>query len=662
MENLYVVKYSPDRQLQWSKVTNRFEGFSTSIYRPTFAVDQDGNAYMAAGIGYVSGKLSLGGHIVQNDTLANKYDYSYTDIFLYRINADGSVAYGKTYLNSGNEIPKNLYATANGNLYLTADYNDKMTVAGNVFPPCGYRDPYAKNYFIAQINSKTGAFNWGVPFNSNTNGGIFTDLDEDDNIYFATSFFSSTLSLQGKDYHNRTISNPNIDNFLVGKITPSGSVVWASVMGAQTEFEGIIQNEAVKHFAVHDDFIIMGRNRLNYGSNKDTEWGPDATPDAFTYAENFVVDAHSGALLYGIDSNLKNSIYSSWNKKSKTIGLYSIWEVPGDHGFYIHYLKEVKPETDGIINVKLLKDNQAAETDVYWHRKETSPWLTSPVFTTLKATSAGNGNYTINLIPEDGKIPTPTGVFYPSGYCAGFFLIEALATENSLPTYFGDTHLWEESEYVLAPFDETPKNLTINLITLPAIVPTHTSTISGTIRKASIASVPQAKITAASSTITNNSISGFTLYLESTANQQIVAKTQPNEVGEFTFAHVPLGNYKLSVNQMGVPLLSTYTINISQNNTHETDIDYLWTNNGLLATNASGMHEPLSTDFKLYPNPVTDVLYIDGVQDGSLIQIYDSSGRKVMSTNLEHHCIPVSNLNNGLYFIVIDNLRAKFVK
>lgn len=150
--------------------------------------------------------------------------------------------------------------------------------------------------------------------------------------------------------------------------------------------------------------------------------------------------------------------------------------------------------------------------------------------------------------------------------------------------------------------------------------------------------------------------------MESTANQQIVAKTQPNEVGEFTFAHVPLGNYKLSVNQMGVPLLSTYTINISQNNTHETDIDYLWTNNGLLATNASGMHEPPHVDFKLYPNPVTDVLYIDGVQDGSLIHIYDSSGRKVMAPNLEHHCIPVSNLNNGLYFIVIDNLRAKFVK
>jgi len=71
-----------------------------------------------------------------------------------------------------------------------------------------------------------------------------------------------------------------------------------------------------------------------------------------------------------------------------------------------------------------------------------------------------------------------------------------------------------------------------------------------------------------------------------------------------------------------------------------------------------------TTDF--YPNPVRTVLYIKNSDSNASYAIYDLQGRKVMNGLMNNGPIDVSNLDTGLYTIVIiddkDIRASKFIK
>lgn len=62
----------------------------------------------------------------------------------------------------------------------------------------------------------------------------------------------------------------------------------------------------------------------------------------------------------------------------------------------------------------------------------------------------------------------------------------------------------------------------------------------------------------------------------------------------------------------------------------------------------------------LYPNPTKGVLYINGVSEGKVI-IYDTIGRFIKEQSLTTE-INLSNLNNGLYYILIEHESGTSVK
>ncbi|MCX7729155.1 MAG: T9SS type A sorting domain-containing protein [Bacteroidia bacterium] len=62
---------------------------------------------------------------------------------------------------------------------------------------------------------------------------------------------------------------------------------------------------------------------------------------------------------------------------------------------------------------------------------------------------------------------------------------------------------------------------------------------------------------------------------------------------------------------------------------------------------------------KVYPNPVDDKLYIDGIENNDVVEIYDVMGRKIL--NVSEKVIPTSKLANGLYWIRILNNNQKSI-
>ena len=65
---------------------------------------------------------------------------------------------------------------------------------------------------------------------------------------------------------------------------------------------------------------------------------------------------------------------------------------------------------------------------------------------------------------------------------------------------------------------------------------------------------------------------------------------------------------------------------------------------------------------KIYPNPANGIIHIDGNLLNENVEIYDISGRKVLSVNPEIKSIDVSSLNTGVYMIKSGNNFSKFLK
>ncbi len=68
----------------------------------------------------------------------------------------------------------------------------------------------------------------------------------------------------------------------------------------------------------------------------------------------------------------------------------------------------------------------------------------------------------------------------------------------------------------------------------------------------------------------------------------------------------------------------------------------------------------------IYPNPVTDVLYLDTNENWTKAEIYDISGRIMRSVSLNGQSVEVNGLESGTYFIRLKDGEkvglVKFVK
>ncbi|MGV8947717.1 MAG: T9SS type A sorting domain-containing protein [Lutibacter sp.] len=98
----------------------------------------------------------------------------------------------------------------------------------------------------------------------------------------------------------------------------------------------------------------------------------------------------------------------------------------------------------------------------------------------------------------------------------------------------------------------------------------------------------------------------------------------------------------------------------------------LTNNNGNQAVYLSqnlSINEIEKSDFKIYPNPVKDILHLSTKLVRLNVEIFDVQGKLILSKKLEKSVIrnnfeiDISGLNNGIYLLVIDNkIVSKIIK
>ena len=70
------------------------------------------------------------------------------------------------------------------------------------------------------------------------------------------------------------------------------------------------------------------------------------------------------------------------------------------------------------------------------------------------------------------------------------------------------------------------------------------------------------------------------------------------------------------------------------------------------------------SDMNIYPNPTTDMLYIDGLAEGDMLKVYTIDGVLVKAQEVVNVNEPlnVCDMPQGTYFLHVNNNIVKFVK
>ena len=78
--------------------------------------------------------------------------------------------------------------------------------------------------------------------------------------------------------------------------------------------------------------------------------------------------------------------------------------------------------------------------------------------------------------------------------------------------------------------------------------------------------------------------------------------------------------------------------------------------------NTAGLDELNPTDFSMYPNPSSDIVFFSNLNRTTTVKIYDINMRLVKSESIDSNQILVEDLNSGIYFVEVDGHVKKLIK
>lgn len=80
----------------------------------------------------------------------------------------------------------------------------------------------------------------------------------------------------------------------------------------------------------------------------------------------------------------------------------------------------------------------------------------------------------------------------------------------------------------------------------------------------------------------------------------------------------------------------------------------------LFAETETGIDEMEISSVYVYPNPVVNTLYIQGVEEGTLLEVYNLAGKTLLQEKGVE--LNVTSLPSGTYILRIDQQYVKFIK
>lgn len=218
--DIFVTKINANGTYGWTRVL----GGTYYVYGKTIAVDGSGNVY-------ATGYFSIPQNFTQESATATwKTPVGMNDIFLTKLNSNGSYAWTYTLGSTGDDMGHTVTVDASNNVYFsgmfqgTVDLNPTATI-GNVASNAGSVDAY-----IIKLNS-TGGYLWTKTWGGSGWDGTYNiDLDAAANIY-VSGLFSGTTDLDPSTTAAQNRTAAGIYDLYVTKLNSAGSWLWSRSLG-----------------------------------------------------------------------------------------------------------------------------------------------------------------------------------------------------------------------------------------------------------------------------------------------------------------------------------------------------------------------------------------------------------------------------------------------
>ena len=83
----------------------------------------------------------------------------------------------------------------------------------------------------------------------------------------------------------------------------------------------------------------------------------------------------------------------------------------------------------------------------------------------------------------------------------------------------------------------------------------------------------------------------------------------------------------------------------------------------MVSLNPNTVLENLTAEnIRVYPNPIKNKVFIEGVPMHTPFELYSTIGQQIMTGNIAHTGIDVTDLSPGIYVLKIDDVSVKLVK
>lgn len=277
----------------------------------------------------------------------------------------------------------------------------------------------------------------------------------------------------------------------------------------------------------------------------------------------------------------------------------------------------------------------AANAKVMLIRKQQdSTWIGSTLVFTWKLTAIdsaltnSSGNYSMTL---------PTG--RPDSLLVKAFLLPASANYSAyLPTYHTSSLIWSGATPI-PPFVNT--SVTANIALIGGTNPGGPGFIGGSVL------LGANKSTAAGDPLPNR------LIILTNASNQAVAYTYSNANGQFSFAGVPYGSYKI-FGDVGGKTSTPLSFTLSTTNPSAAFIKF---EENALTFNASmpptGIAGVTTQAAGIYPNPAKNNITITGLTSDATVMVYDVMGKTVatQTVSVNNNTVSITALPAGNYIV-----------
>jgi hypothetical protein len=215
--DVFISKLNSDGSLAWAKSW----GGTVYDYANSLEVDSSGNVY-STGTFFGTADFDPGTG-VSNLTSAGGYD-----VFISKLNSDGSFAWAKSWGGTGSDNVKSLKVDSSGNVYTTGTFQgtvdfDPGTGVSNLTSAGG------NDVFISKLNSD-GSFAWAKSFGGTVSDSVnILQVDSSGNVY-TTGTFSGTADFDPGTGVSNFTSAGSVDVF-ISKLNSDGSFAWAKSFG-----------------------------------------------------------------------------------------------------------------------------------------------------------------------------------------------------------------------------------------------------------------------------------------------------------------------------------------------------------------------------------------------------------------------------------------------